>query len=134
MKLSERYDQTKRELNLVSSALCYAVIGRVKWSDPKMVTTVGGMPKSMQRVGVSESSDPIVIMHDVDHHAVWVPTLYQVACWPYETVAAFPGLAKALINGLDLSGPVNIHVPSGTWIRRVKEAEERKVVLKEVEL
>lgn len=123
MKMREQIEQL-RDLNTRHrEALRYTVLGMVDWSERKFVSTSGGMPPKMLRVGLMRSTDPYVIVHHVDAMDVFVLTPYQVAQWPWPTVRAFAGLEAFLRKHALPEGPVNVHVPSGAWLRAVEEGK-----------
>jgi hypothetical protein len=95
-------------------ALLYLVLGRVRWTAPMNLTRIGGMPPRMMRVGIMESSDPHLIVHDIDSNEVVVATPNQAADWPWPTVNAL-GLDKWLRE--HASRTVSIHTPSYAWVR-----------------
>jgi hypothetical protein len=133
MKLKEQLEINRALAQLYRDALKYVVLGRVKWSDFRKVTRIAGMPPTVMQIGLVESSDPFVIVHEPDALEVFVMTPYQVAQWPWPTVSEFPGLAKFLVNNVDKRAPINVHVPGYAWLRRLREVEESPTVLEENE-
>lgn len=120
MKMKEQIEQLQHLNTRNREALRYVVLGLVDWSNPALVSTVGGMPPKMIRVGLMRSSDPYVIIHHVDSMDVLVVTPYQAAEWPWPTVQAFPGLGAFLRQHALADDPVNVHVPAGAWLRKAK--------------
>ena len=121
MKQKEQLEQLRELHTLYSEALKYTVIGRVAWSEPRMVTRIGGMPKRMQRIGLMDSSDPYIIVHEEDTHEVLVVTPDRAAEWPWPTVEAFPGLDVFLRKNATITKAATTHTPGNSWIRRVQD-------------
>lgn len=125
MKIKEAYEQQCKTTVEYRDALTYMVLNRVTWTDEKMVTRVGGMPKRMMRVGMVECTDPFVIIHEVDSLNVFIQQPIDVAYWPWPTVDAFPGLAAFLRKTVDIDA-INIRIPGDTWVRKVNADAHQK--------
>lgn len=97
MKLREQLDTLRTLERLHRGALQYMVLGRVTWTEQKMVSRYPDSERRMLRVGMVDCSEPFVIVHFIDSHEVVVQPAHEVStswCWP--AVDAFPSLVKYL--------------------------------------
>jgi len=101
-------------------ALRSVVSGQVEWRGAAMVCRIGGMPKRLTRVGMIDGGDPSIVVHELDPVSVIVVTPDQAAQWNWQAVDAFPNLDMFLRRHADTAAPVNTHVPSYAWLRKVQ--------------
>lgn len=127
MKLRERAEAAEREAMRYREALGYVVRQqKITWLDQRMVSVVSGMPPRMLRLGLIESSDPMIVVHEVDSLQVSVRTPNQVADWNFQAIIAFQQeLAQFLVNHADTDGGTTdfTHVPSWSWRQHVAATE-----------
>ena len=121
MNQKEKIEHLARQERLYREALGYVVRGAIAFSDPRMVSAIAGMPPRMIRIGLIESSDPLIVVHEIDSLMVNIRTPDQVADWHSDAIAVFPGLTAFLVKYADTTSPVNIHTPSWSWRRTVAE-------------
>jgi hypothetical protein len=96
MKLREQLDTLRTLERLHREALQYMVLGRVTWTEPKMVAIHSGWDRKEQiRVGIVDCGEPMLIVHHMDALAVTVCRPQDIE-WPWPAVEAFPKLAAFL--------------------------------------
>ncbi len=118
MTQREQLDQLRYLHRNYRDALGYLVRGDVTWLPQAMVSRVGGMPARMTRLGLIDSSEPMIIVHEIDSLSVIVVTPDQAADWSWTAIGAFPGLLTAFLRKHVNVDAVSVHTPSHAWIRK----------------
>ena len=118
-QISNELDMTRREFRRYREALGYVVrANRMIWTNHRRVSLgdPSGADTGVDRFGLIDGSEPMIVCHNEDSREVWISTPEEVALWSAATVWQFPELHAFLNKHVDLVAPVDPNVRDVAWL------------------